>query len=307
MNKLIKLVFFLFIFVNLFLISDQITDCIKLSCEIWFSSLIPSMLPIYIASDLLINYGFVDFLAIIFKPFVNKLFGLSGNASFVVFFSMLTGFPSSAKYIKNLLEKNLIDITEANKLIRFTHFSNPLFIVNTIGSFIVNDKTLGIFILISHYLSNFIIGFIFRKELINSYKIVEKQDEKTLSETLTKSFLESFNSLLIVLGSLITFQILTKILYFYFDFNTYLKIIIESTLEITQGLFELRALPISSNIKAIIATAIISFGGLCIHMQMSSILSDTKIKYKNYLFGRLIQILLAPIILIIILLFTNRI
>ena len=264
------------------------------------------MLPFYIVSDLLVNYGFIDILAFIFNNLIKKIFGLSGNASFVIFFSMLTGFPSSAKYIKSLLDNNFISIEEANKLIRFTHFSNPLFIINVIGSIIIGNKTLGIFVLLSHYLSNFIIGFIYRAEKIKDISTPQKIAPKSLSEVLTKSFLESFNSLLIVLGSLITFSLLTKIVYYYFDLLPIINLMIESILEITQGLFKLKTMRFSPDIKALISTMIISFGGLCIHMQVSSILADTKIKYKNYLISRIFQTILAPIILII-LLFIYRI
>lgn len=311
MNKTLKniliLLFFLFIFFNLFIIANDITISIKNACNIWFGSLIPSMLPFYIISDLLVNYGFIDIISYLFKTPIKILFGLNGNASFVIFFSMLTGFPSSAKYIKDLLEKNLISFEEANKLIRFTHFSNPLFIVNVIGSLIIKDKVLGIYILISHYLSNFIIGFLYRNQFVPETKEVNFLNSKSLSEVLTTSFLNGFNSLLIVLGSLITFQILTKILYHYFVFNSYITLILESLLEITQGLFRLQTLNVLPNIKALLATSIISFGGFCIHLQVSSILADTKIKYQNYFLSRLIHALLASIILIIILLFTNRI
>ena len=300
-KKIIKIICLLFVFINLFIISDEIENCIKISCNIWFYNLIPSMLPFYIISDLLVNYGFIDVLAFLFNNLIQKAFGLSGNASFVIFFSMITGFPSSAKYIKSLLDNKFISIEEANKLIRFTHFSNPLFIINVIGSVIIGNKNLGIFVLLSHYLSNFIIVFCYRGEKIMSISNLESRKTKVLSEVLTKSFLDAFNSLLIVLGSLITFQLLTKIVYCHLKLSPTISLLIESILEITQGLFRLKTLSFSPNLKAIISTIIISFGGLCIHMQVSSILSETKIKYKNYLMGRILQTILAPIILIIIL------
>lgn len=309
MNKfknILTISFFIFIFVNIFVISDEIANSLKISCDIWFNNLIPSMLPFYIISDILVNYGFVDILAFIFNKIIYNLFGLSGNASFVIFFSMLTGFPSSAKYIKKLLDENLLTIDEANKLIRFTHFSNPLFIINVIGA-IVNDKVLALFVLISHYLSNFIIAFLFRNPKIKSEAVKHQNQPKSLGEILTKSFLASFDAFLIILGSLITFKILIRILYHYNNFNDYFSLILESFLEITQGLFRLKSLNLSNNIKAIISSSIISFGGCCIHMQVCSLLSQTKIKYSSYLIGRLLQLVISPIILALILLITHRI
>lgn len=251
------------------------------------------MLPFYVISDLLINYGLIDILAFLFKKIINKLFNVSENASFVIFFSMFTGFPSSAKYLKNLLDLNYISIEDANKIIRFTHFSNPLFIINVIGNTIIGNKKIGFLILLSHYLSNFIIGFLYRKEQTQKITTKRIKNTKSFGSILTASFINSFDSLLIVLGSLITFKILTSIIFHYFESN----FIISSLLEITQGLFALKYLTLNIELKALIAVAMISFGGFCIHTQVYSILSETKISYKNYFFSRILHVIIATTIL----------
>lgn len=281
----------IFIFGNFFVI--DLKSIILESSNIWLYNLVPSMLPFYVISDLLINYGLIDILALLFKKIINKLFNVSENASFVVFFSMFTGFPSSAKYLKNLLDSNYISIEDANKIIRFTHFSNPLFIINVIGNTIIGNKKIGFLILLSHYLSNFIIGFLYRKE--KSQKVATKniKNTKSLGSILTTSFINSFDSLLIVLGSLITFKILTSIIFHYFGFN----FVISSLLEITQGLFALKDLTLNIELKALIAVAMISFGGFCIHTQVYSILSETKISYKDYFFSRILHVIIATTIL----------
>ena len=75
--------------------------------------------------------------------------------------SMLSGFPSGAKYIKTLLDKGSIDLDEANYLIVFTHFANPLFVL-TVTKGIFKNTTLSYIILICMYLSNLILGLIVR-------------------------------------------------------------------------------------------------------------------------------------------------
>ena len=281
----------IFIFGNFFVI--DLKSIILESSNIWLYNLVPSMLPFYVISDLLINYGLIDILAFLFKKIINKLFNVSENASFVIFFSMFTGFPSSAKYLKNLLDLNYISIEDANKIIRFTHFSNPLFIINVIGNTIIGNKKIGFLILLSHYLSNFIIGFLYRKEQTPKITTKRVKNTKSLGSILTTSFINSFDSLLIVLGSLITFKILTSIIFHYFGFN----FIISSLLEITQGLFALKDLTLNIELKALIAVAMISFGGFCIHTQVYSILSETKISYKNYFFSRILHVIIATTIL----------
>ncbi len=281
----------IFIFGNFFVI--DLKSIILESSNIWLYNLVPSMLPFYVISDLLINYGLIDILAFLFKKIINKLFNVSENASFVIFFSMFTGFPSSAKYLKNLLDLNYISIEDANKIIRFTHFSNPLFIINVIGNTIIGNKKIGFLILLSHYLSNFIIGFLYRKEQTQKITTKHIKNTKSFGSILTASFINSFDSLLIVLGSLITFKILTSIIFHYFGSN----FIISSLLEITQGLFALKYLTLNIELKALIAVAMISFGGFCIHTQVYSILSETKISYKNYFFSRILHVIIATTIL----------
>ena len=281
----------IFIFGNFFVI--DLKSIILESSNIWLYNLVPSMLPFYVISDLLINYGLIDILAFLFKKIINKLFNVSENASFVIFFSMFTGFPSSAKYLKNLLDLNYISLEDANKIIRFTHFSNPLFIINVIGNTIIGNKKIGFLILLSHYLSNFIIGFLYRKEQTQKITTKRVKNTKTFGSILTTSFINSFDSLLIVLGSLITFKILTSIIFHYLGFN----FIISSLLEITQGLFALKNLTLNIELKALIAVAMISFGGFCIHTQVYSILSETKISYKNYFFSRILHVIIETTIL----------
>lgn len=283
---------------------DNIQTIIINACTIWLNNLVPSILPFYIITDLLVNYGFIDVLKFLLIKPLYKLFKLSECTAFVIIFSMLTGFPSSAKYIKSLIKEDLISTAEANKIIRFCHFSNPLFIINTIGSNLLGNKTLGLFILLSHFLSNFIIAFFLKSKSISNKTITFKQEKFGL--VLTNSILNTFNSLLIILGNIITFQLLTNIIFNYFSFDNNIKFIINSIIEISSGIVLISTSTFNPYVKALFITSILSFGGLCIHSQVYGILSDTKVEYKNYLIGRIMQAIIAPLILLI-LLFAYRI
>src|SRR5574344_1368916 len=102
---IIILIFFL---ICIFKYNRIVISSILFAFNITFKNIIPSLIPIFIISDLLINYGFVEILGkFLRKPF-NKLFGISENAVFVVILSMISGCPSNAKYIKELLDSNKI-------------------------------------------------------------------------------------------------------------------------------------------------------------------------------------------------------
>ena len=117
----------LFIFIN----SSVVNDSIFFSYELFIKNIFPSLFPMFIISYILVEIGIPEFLGSIFYKVFNKLFLVNSNASFVFFMSMLTGFPSSAKYIDMLMDKKKIDSYDASKILTFTFFSNPLFIVNT--------------------------------------------------------------------------------------------------------------------------------------------------------------------------------
>jgi len=291
-------IFLIFIFINLFLIKD-IKYIIIDSCNLWFNNLFPVIFPFYIISDLLINYGFLNIIEMLLK--YSKL-KINPSSFFILIFSMLTGFPSGAKYIAKLLKEDLISTEEANRVIAFSHFSNPLFIINVIGITILENKLLGYFILISHFLSNIIIALLLRKNVKYSKQKL-KSNQLPLGSIISTSIMNTINSLLIILGNIISFQLLIKIIFTYINVPANLQVFINLLFEITSGLFKLKYCNLNLITKAFIITFSLSFGGLCIHSQVYSILSETKVKYKNYLLGRILQAFISILILLIITLF----
>ena len=137
-------------------------NCVLYSFDIWKNNIIPALFPVFIISDLLINYGFVELISEVFKPLMYFLFRSSKSSSFVFIMSIISGIPSNAKYILDLYNKGLIDSYEGSKILMFTHFSNPLFILGTLSISFLNNKDVGFLILYVHYITNIIIGVLFR-------------------------------------------------------------------------------------------------------------------------------------------------
>ena len=274
--------------------STYIIDSVKFSFDIWKNNIFPSIFPFFIISSLLINYGFLDISKII-DPLM-YLFGIDNNISFVFIMSILSGFPSSSKYIKDLVSKNIINEEVASKALLFTHFSNPLFILGTITIFF-NSKEIAIFILIIHYLSNIFVGILF-KNFNNSYNksINIKNETLDIGSVLTSAIKEAISTLLLILGSISVCSIILTIIKSTFNINEINTALISGIIEITQGLKYISVLNISIKLKTCISIAFLSFGGLSIHIQVMSILNDTKIKYRFYLIGRIIHSIISFIL-----------
>jgi len=298
----------------LFLIySNVVMDSVTFSISVWKDNLLPSLFPFFIISELLINYGFIDLISEILKKVMNKYFHLPGDAGFVIIGSMISGFPSSAKYIKELLDKDKISIEEANYLLTFNHFSNPLFVIGTIGLLLLNNKNIGILILIVHMLSNFIIAIIFRPKIkLYSYESIsiatgiKKMHKKRIEnnsnfvQILTNSIYKTFKTLVLLLGIITFFTIISNLLKEILPIKEECFAIISGIFEMTAGIKNISLLNIPLIIKASLITFLISFGGLSIHMQVASILSDYNIKYRTYLIARILHGIISSGIIYII-------
>ena len=163
MKKLTLFIFFLIILLIL-LNSTTISNNILLSFNICFNNLFPSLIPFMLLSNILIKYNIIDELNDIFKFLTTKIFKVNKSSSFAIIMSMISGTPSNSKYLKDLYDNKLINIFDIEKCLKFCHFNNPIFIVNTIGLTFFNNKKIGLIILISHYLSSFLIGIIFKNK-----------------------------------------------------------------------------------------------------------------------------------------------
>lgn len=289
--------------------SNKVIESVNFSISIWKDNLFPTLFPFFVVSSLLLNYGFVDILGNLLSKPMNKLFHLPGCCGFVLAISLVSGFPSGAKYTKDLVENNLITTKQAERLLTFTHYSNPLFILGMIGSILLNNQKLAYLIMIAHIVSGLLVGIIFREKNYYSYENMQKKSNKTsktFGQLLTESIMSSLNTMFLLLGIVTIFLIISTIIKNIVSLPPILSTIVSGILEMTQGVKLASLMQTSELIKIIIITGIISFGGLSVHMQVLGIISEQKIRYKYFFLARIIHSILAMLLVsIIYILFIN--
>ena len=217
--------------------------------------------------------------------------------------SLTSGFPSNSKLIKDCLDNNTINSYEATRILTMTHFSNPLFIIYSVGNNFFHDQELGIIILISHFITNFITGFIFRSIYHDEIKEInlEKKEQLPFLSLIKSSFYNTTKIVISVFGIIIFFSLSITILNKYLDLNPFSSVIFNGLMEITTGLKYLSILNIDKIKAAILATFFISFGGFSIHMQTMSILNKYDINYYIYLLSRIIHGTISSLLVLLIL------
>ncbi len=280
--------------------SKQVIESVCFSISIWKDNLFPTLFPFFVVSNLLMHYGFVDIIGTFLQKPMRHFFKLPGCCGFVLASSLFSGFPSGAKYTKDLVEQNKISKQEAERLLTFTHYSNPLFVLGMIGTILLANQKIAFLILISHITAGILVGIIFnhKKEFSEKEKKTIPQDQqhqntKTFGELLTTSIWDSLNTMFLLLGIVTIFLIFNSLIQDFTHFPNILQAILAGLLEMTQGVKLVSSLEISLLLKAILITGVISFGGFSVHMQVLGIISSNQIKYKSFFLARILHAILA--------------
>ena len=283
-----------FIIIYCIIYKSLIFETIYFSMETWIKNIVPSLFPFFIISDILINYNIIYFIPKRIKDFCKVIWGITDNMLMILLLSMLSGFPSNARNTRILYDTGKISLDEANHILIFSHFSNPIFILTTVGVFFFKNEKLGIIILISHYISNFILGIFFR----NKFKHVDNGQGNTnkvmnIGSVFVEAVKRGIDTILMICGIVVMFLMLASIVINLFNFNSYNAMIIKGLFEITIGVEALGYTGLSSTFKAVIASMFLAFGGLSVHMQVVSQITDTKISYHYFFMGRLLQMIIS--------------
>lgn len=284
---------FIILFLSILLIlytinSPIIINSILSYTKLFITKLFPTNFIFFVISTILIEQGLIELL--------NTKFKLNSSIFYVTIMSILSGIPSGAKYTKDLLNKKVISNKTANYLITYTHFPNPMFILNAATSLTNNE--IAIKILITLILSNLLIAISLKPKGKEIYTISDSSP-KDFASSLSKAIIDAIKVIIIIYGTSVFFYLITIIINKYLTLNTLNYIIINGIFDLTKGIFS-TSLINNELTKSILIILFSAFGSLSIHIQIKSIISNTSIKYKNFLFGRIIQIMISiPLFLLL--------
>jgi len=278
MKKSLKNVSIIILFILVMVKRPIIITSIVEAINIWITTIFPALFPFLILSDLIISSNLINYITDILGPIFNKLFKLSKYSSYAFFMSMISGTPSNAKYIKDLLDNKLIGVKEASKILSMSLLYNPILIL-TITVYL--ERRDAYLIILLNIIINLIIGLLNRKELIEEYNYI-KLIPKDFN--LISSISKTIDTLLLVLGSLVLFIALSSLIPLEHP-------LIDGIFEITNGIKEINN-NFSYDMKLLFTGILLSFGGLSIQTQIKSILKEYLIDYSLFYKSRIIHLIL---------------
>lgn len=288
--------------------------------KLFFYSVLPGLFPFMFLTKLLTELGTIFKITKRFENVSHKTFGTSGVSLYCFFMSILSGYPIGAKIISDLYQKKLINDEDAKRMSIFCTTSGPIFVIGAVGVGMLSSFKLGVIIYISHILSSVICGLIynliFKNKDYSSTKIIISNNNKN-SNIFASCLNDTISSLFMVGGYITIFYLATETLdvlgiieilskFFSKLFNLPINEVsgfIYGIVEVTHGIKNLSTLA-PPNIPII--CSLISFSGISILMQSLTFLKTAKIKARDFIFVKLVQMILSFIICYIFLILILR-
>lgn len=295
MKQPIQIFFIGFLFCFLLFFPKETLDSSRTGILLWFDSLLPTLLPFLILSQLLLKTSLLDSLQKVLSPIFRKIFRCSSHGIFCMICGFLCGYPVGARLIALQIQDRKLTLREGQYLLSFCNNVSPIFCISYgIHYGIGSAKTLGYLLII--YGSALLFGFLTRPK--NPFPLCGDTKKQTpsadsLFQLIDVCIIDSFLILIKLCGYLVLFSILSAgILWIFPDCPTPLFAAIASILEITKGLSLISQMP-SGTLRSAMGVAALSFGGICCLMQTNSVISETGLSLQKYFLHKLLISCLA--------------
>jgi len=267
---------------------------------LWFNTVLPTLLPFLIISNILINTSAINLLVHLTSPILCRFFNTTSYGSFAVLCGFLCGYPIGGKITSDLYVTGKISKPEATYLLSFCNNTSPMFIIGyivhqTFKSDSLTLLTLGILII-----SPVLCSFIFRKIFLPvKSRIISKNTSHIVNTTASlfdDCIINSFETLTKIGGYIIVFTVFTEVFITAFHTSdTFINLLL-STLEITTGISLINSLQLPFSVKYIAILALTSFGGWCSIAQTYSVLKESRLSIKYYIIEKLVTALVTSLL-----------
>lgn len=322
-RNLLSILFLVFTFC-LLIFSKSNLPAVKSGLLLWANSIVPSLFPFFVATELLMHTNIVAILENALNRYMKPVFNIGGQGSFAFIMGIISGYPIGAKIATNFRKNNICSKEECERLLSFTNNSSCLFIVGTVGILMFQNITIGFLLLITHLLACITVGFLFRfwkkdKNTFTSDSTAAFNHTKksvsfsNLGEILSESITSSISTILLIGGFVIIFSsiisifkasgifqnlsILLSPIFQFLNIDTcFIEGILTGLLEITNGIDIISSISCKKlSLNIIFTSFLLGFGGLSVLLQVWSIISKTDLSIKPYLYGKLLQGLFSAI------------
>ncbi len=263
--------------------------------NLWFTKMIPALLPFMILSGILMETGLSDSFAALFSPILKPVFKLSDSCLYCIVIGFLCGFPMGARVCAQSYEKGKITRREATLLLAFCNNIGPVYFTGYVLALF--PATTPWIVLCGMYAIPFLYGVVLRhtlykdppaKQLLSRPQSPEKAlTVSAMLNALHKSILSGLDAITVLGGYMIFCNLLTLLPSLLLKNQPHLAALLTPLFEITSGLSALSAT------DKFWAYTVLPFGGLSCIAQTYSCINSTDLSLMEYIFHKVVQTMLT--------------
>ncbi|WP_281532802.1 transporter [Anaerocolumna aminovalerica] len=302
-KRLSKVGIVLFLVLILIFPSDTYIGA-KKGLLLWFNTVLPTLLPFIIMSNLIIRLQITKPLSKLLYPFFHFIFKVSKGGCYPILIGFLSGIPVGAKSVGDLYSNGSIDEEEAQYLLSFCNNSSPMFIMGYIAISQLKMKELRGPLLFIIYISGIIAAFLYfrilglhKRKIVNATEfgnsLIDNTESRFSFAVLDSAIMDGFEVITKVGGYIILFSIPAQIITTLGSPNNPAKLLSIGLIEITTGINQISMSSLDLTIKIVLITIITSLGGLSGLAQTKSVISNTRLSFGTYFKVKLIHAVIA--------------
>lgn len=238
--------------------------------------IVPTLLPILILTNTIIKSSSRVFLETVFSPLA-RLLRLPKCACCALILGLIGGYPTGAILSNELFNLHLIDNQTAKRLLRCGFCGGVAFIITAVGTIHLNSTKTGIIIYTVNVLSSIIICIADGIIHPNTNKSTQEYSigSQSFCDALINSIECSTKSVAVMCGCIVFFSAICGLVR--------IPPFAMPLIEITNGIFKF-----NGSISLPYLCFFLSFGGLCIHLQILNVIKSTGIGYIDFFVHRVV-------------------
>lgn len=282
---------------------------------LWFNTIVPTLLPCIIISNLIISLDITKYICFLFSPILTRFFGISKAGCYPVIIGFLSGFPLGAKTCSDMMNQGKLSDHEGQYISALCNNASYMFITSYIAVSSLQlpnyqYQLLGILYL-STILSSFLYKITYAKKRKSKLVLVTSLSNSTIttddiSTTITPSkfsfklvddaIMDGFEVITKIGGYIILFSILAKIITDIGSNHRFLTYLFVGLMEITTGVNSISQSALDGNTKIVLMLSITAFGGLSSIAQTKSVISNSRLSIKTYTMIKLLNMFITALL-----------
>lgn len=269
--------------------------------ELWYNNMVPALLPFMILSGIMIRLKLTEGFTVFVYPVIKPLFRVTPHVCYAMIMGFLCGFPMGAKTIRDLYDRHLISLREAEFLLAFCNNIGPVYFCSFVIPLL--HRQLIAPYLFGMYGLPFLYGLFLRYTRFKDLKMSMEAEgsfgsagfsdsmhpvtadnthkSSALLVAIDESVLSSVQSIINLGGYMILFNLL----------NIVPHILLNDIPVMTAPLFEITGgLKLLQDSMPLYTLLLLPFGGLSCIVQTYSCIKNTPLSIADYTFHKLILV-----------------